>query len=151
MNERGEGAGARPAACGGCRRLIAPIKDGADTDNVCVWNTRGCGWGCAGFLGARRPRSCAGAQVGPGRCLAVHTGVGCVCGARSLCSFSAPWALAFPLVRSHRGSGAVFVWEEPRACVHRLPQAAGADNCGCYCEPINPPNPFTSCSQGITN
>lgn len=42
-------------------------------------------------------------------------------------------------------------WTAPCACVHRLPQAAGADNCGCYCEPVNPPNPFTSCSQGITN
>lgn len=36
------------------------------------------------------------------------------------------------------------------ACTPLVP-AAGADNCGCYCETTNPSNPFTSCSQGITN
>lgn len=42
---------------------------------------------------------------------------------------------------------------QPGGCVRArcLSRAAGADNCGCYYEPANPPNPFTSCSQGITN
>lgn len=42
------------------------------------------------------------------------------------------------------------VYSPMTECTLLVP-AAGADNCGCYCETTNPPNPFTSCSQGITN
>lgn len=103
------------------------------------------------------PYGCARRGVHVSVCAGVHAG-GCAC-VRTCVLVLHSVGACVSACAEELGCGHVSVcWcmsvrrgGQPRACVQCLSQAAGADNCGCYCEPVNPPNPFTSCSQGITN